>query len=155
MNTPYRSYSDHEIANFVLGVELSASTNQAIQHNLAKDDAAAARALKWEAYFLSIVDGLATSKPPEEILNKIQTTLNIKANDLNANSENEPKDISLEAGNIDLKPSDKSRFLGKKSLFKAGISILLLILIGFISWASLKAPAEKTLTHETINLQDK
>jgi anti-sigma-K factor RskA len=69
-----RSYSDPEIACYVLGLDLPEQA-QGIQALLAHDDAAAARALKWEAYLLSIVDALPATPPPDEVLQKIEQTL--------------------------------------------------------------------------------
>lgn len=71
---PQRSYSDPEIACYVLGLDLPEQA-QGIQALLAHDDAAAARALKWEAYLLGIVDALPVTPPPDEILEQIQQTL--------------------------------------------------------------------------------
>ena len=71
---PQRSYSDPEIALYVLGLDLPEQA-QGIQALLAHDDAAAARALKWEAYLLSIVDALPVTPPPDEILGQIEQTL--------------------------------------------------------------------------------
>jgi hypothetical protein len=71
---PQRSYSDPEIACYVLGLDM-AEQAQDIQALLAHDDAAAARALKWEAYLLSIVDALPAAEPPDTLLPKIQQTL--------------------------------------------------------------------------------
>ncbi|WP_322994834.1 hypothetical protein [Castellaniella sp.] len=73
----HRAYSDHEIACYVLGLDMHHQT-QDIQARLAHDDAAAARALKWEAYFLGIVDGLTPSAPPPELLMQIQATLGME-----------------------------------------------------------------------------
>lgn len=71
---PQRSYSDPEIACYVLGLDLPEQA-EGIQALLAHDDAAAARALKWEAYLLGIVDALPATRPPDEILERIQQTL--------------------------------------------------------------------------------
>jgi len=71
---PQRSYSDPEIACYVLGLDLPDQA-EGIQALLARDDAAAARALKWEAYLLGIVDALPATRPPDEILERIQQTL--------------------------------------------------------------------------------
>lgn len=72
----HRSYSDHEIGCYVLGLDMPEA--QDIQARLAQDDAAAARALKWEAYFLGIIDGLPPSQPPAEVIARIQATLGIQ-----------------------------------------------------------------------------
>lgn len=73
----HRSYSDHEIGCYVLGLDMPEHT-QDIQARLAQDDAAAARALKWEAYFLGIVDGLPPAPPPAAVIARIQATLGIQ-----------------------------------------------------------------------------
>lgn len=68
------SYSDTEIAHFVLGLDLG-DQGRAIEALLAHDDAAAARALKWEAYLLGIVDALPPLAPPDTVLPRVQQTL--------------------------------------------------------------------------------
>lgn len=73
MKSP-RSYSDPEIARYVLGLDMPERT-PGIQALLAHNDAAAARALKWEAYLLGIVDALPRATPPETLLLHIQQTL--------------------------------------------------------------------------------
>lgn len=146
MNKPYRSYSDHEIANYVLGIELSANTTHGIQHNLAIDNAAAAKALKWEAYFLSLTDGLKKQQPPEDILQNIQNTLGITiaAVDENASVVADTKPESVIQADETPKRFD--------SKFKLAIGLALIIVIGFIAWASLKAPVEQSMTQQTIDL---
>lgn len=74
----HRSYSDHEIACYVLGLDMPEHARD-IQSRLAQDDAAAARALKWEAYFLGIVDALQPAPPPADVLTRIHSTLGIEA----------------------------------------------------------------------------
>lgn len=69
-----RSYDDREIARYVLGLYDETQSNN-IQQCLARDNAAAARALKWEAYFLGIVDALPQSVPPPALLAQIEETL--------------------------------------------------------------------------------
>ncbi len=66
--------SDLDIAEYVLGL---ASTEEAaaIQAWLAQDNAAAACALKWEAYLLEIADGLPGVPPPPGLQARIQATL--------------------------------------------------------------------------------
>lgn len=70
-----RSYSDAEIAHYVLGLTLPAEQERDLQDQLAHDDAAAARALKWEAYLLAIVDALPPSPPPPALEQRIRSSL--------------------------------------------------------------------------------
>ncbi len=73
----HRSYSDHEIACYVLGLDMPDQSRD-IQARLAQDDAAAARALKWETYFLGIVDALQPAPPPATVIARIQATLGME-----------------------------------------------------------------------------
>ncbi|HUH40079.1 MAG TPA: hypothetical protein VL024_04320, partial [Castellaniella sp.] len=68
------AYQDLDIAEYVLGLHASDEA-AAIQACLAQDNAAAACALKWEAYLLSIVDELEGVAPPAELQARIRTTL--------------------------------------------------------------------------------
>lgn len=152
MNKQYRSYSDHEIANYVLGIELPETQAKGIQHNLASDNAAAARALKWEAYFLSMVDGLEPINPKVDNLEKIQTSLNIKI----AALENKGTNDSLDTNQSPSDPIQAADIPSKKKIngkLKLAIGILVLLIIGFISWASLKAPTEPAVIQQTIDLK--
>ncbi|MFA5663423.1 hypothetical protein [Castellaniella sp.] len=73
-----RNFTDHEIACYVLGIEISVPRSE-IENALAHDNAAAARALKWEAYFLGIVDVLPRQTPDGTVLAQIESTLGMRA----------------------------------------------------------------------------
>ena len=77
MRPTYPSYSDDEIARYVLGLDMPDRVAD-IQSRLAHDDAAAARALKWEAYFLGIVDALPVQPPPDAVLERIRQSLGME-----------------------------------------------------------------------------
>lgn len=151
MNKPLRSYSDHEIANYVLGIDLPKNISEGIQYKLAADDAAAARALKWEAYFLSLVDGLEPLKPAADNLENIQKTLNISIDA--ADNENQSLDQitdafanSTEAGQI----FSRKKRISKLSKVIGAIVVFIVILIALISF---KAPVEQSITQQTIDLK--
>ncbi|MFA7438414.1 hypothetical protein [Castellaniella sp.] len=72
-----RNFTDHEIACYVLGIE-RAIPRQEVEDALAHDNAAAARALKWEAYFLGIVDALPPCAPDETLFAQIESTLGMQ-----------------------------------------------------------------------------
>ncbi|MGA0584940.1 MAG: hypothetical protein ACO2ER_13680, partial [Castellaniella sp.] len=74
---PLRSYSDDEIARYVLGLDMPDRVAD-IQSRLAHDNAAAARALKWEAYFLGIVDALPAQPAPDAVLDRIRQSLGME-----------------------------------------------------------------------------
>ncbi|MGB7525002.1 MAG: hypothetical protein WA923_11790, partial [Castellaniella sp.] len=77
----HRSYSDDEVARYVLGLDMPDRVAD-IQARLAHDDAAAARALKWEAYFLGIVDALPAQPAPDAVLDRIRQSLGMEMEDL-------------------------------------------------------------------------
>ncbi len=71
---PAQNFSDYDIACYVIGID-KPEVDHYIQAHLASDDAAAARALKWEAYFLDLVDALPKAQPPAEILLALEQSL--------------------------------------------------------------------------------
>lgn len=77
MKNTYRYYSEYEIAQYVLGLDLPEATKNGIQQYLASDNAAAAKALKWESYFLGFVDAIPAQEPPDAVLDKLHTSLNL------------------------------------------------------------------------------
>src|SRR5690606_3910094 len=77
MKPNYPSFSDDEIARYVLGLDMPDRVAE-IQSRLAHDDAAAARALKWEAYFLGIVDALPAQPPSDAVLDRIRQSLGME-----------------------------------------------------------------------------
>lgn len=152
MTKQYRSYSDHEIANYVLGVRLSESNTTGIQHNLSNNNAAAARALKWEAYFLGIVDGLAPQPPDAQVLNNIQQTLQINLAD-NATPINQDKDNEAECARY-LADKKKNKCLQKFKINKFNMALItaIIIIIALVAIISTQGSGEKTLVQETVNL---
>uniref|UniRef100_UPI00333F52D5 hypothetical protein n=1 Tax=Castellaniella defragrans TaxID=75697 RepID=UPI00333F52D5 len=73
-----RAYTDLEIAEYVLGLAAPGDT-AGIQAWLAQDNAAAACALKWEAYLLDIADDLPGEPPAPGLYTRIQNSLGFAA----------------------------------------------------------------------------
>lgn len=74
MKQPAHPYTELDIAEYVLGVS-TPDDSAAIQGWLARDDAAAACALKWEAYLLDIAGTLPDEAPSPLLHARIQGTL--------------------------------------------------------------------------------
>jgi hypothetical protein len=151
----HRSYTDHEIARYVLGVEMPGQARD-IQASLAHDDASAARALKWEAYLLSIVDALPPSPPPYELLEQIRATLGMA--DLVANADPVPGEAcalrdagaSREAAGAG---RPRRRLNRKRLLVGIGIGVLLAALAALVIQASLRPIRPGTQVQQVIPLQ--
>ena len=149
----HRSYSDHEIACYVLGLDMPEHAGD-IQARLAHDDAAAACALKWEAYFLGIVDALPPAPPPEALLMQIRTTLGMEETPIAA----EPRRVADE-------PAPDAAFHGepaigrrirrlswRRVLAAAGIGAAAAVIVLLI-WASLKPAPSGTLVQQPLHLE--
>lgn len=158
--THHRSYSDHEIANYVLGVEMPDHAIH-IQARLARDDAAAARALKWEAYFLGIVDALPPSPPPAELLAQIQATLGMDhtavMGESRRSSPRSPR-ADDDATSTDQSDAPARRFRKQLStrrlLLAIGVGVAILA-GGVLVWASLKPPPPSTVVQQPLHLEPK
>ncbi|MFT0531657.1 hypothetical protein ACMHYJ_02325 [Castellaniella hirudinis] len=148
----HRAYSDHEIACYVLGLDMREQA-QDIQARLARDDAAAARALKWEAYFLDIVDGLPASPPPPELLTRVQNSLGMEY--IAFPGETRPGH-QPEAGTAasppaeDHKPRGRSPRPRKRLMITAGLCVATGLLV-LLTWASLR-PTPSTVLQQDIQL---
>ncbi|CAM5793118.1 hypothetical protein CCAE64S_03127 [Castellaniella caeni] len=152
----HRSYSDHEIARYVLGLD-SPEHTQDIQARLAQDDAAAACALKWEAYFLGIVDALPPAPPPATVLAGIQATLGIEETPTDAApttgrpSHEAPETASDTATTpAPARPRCAWRF-GRKQAVVASIVAVVIILVVLVLSASLHHTSS-TVVQQTIDL---
>lgn len=151
----HRAYSDHEIACYVLGLDMH---NQAleIQARLAHDDAAAARALKWEAYFLGIVDGLAPSAPPPALMRQIQATLGMEHIPIMAGDHppvDKPADPQYATDDTEKASSQKPHWgteSRRRLVITAGLCAAAGLLV-FLAWASLR-PTASTMIQQDIQL---
>ncbi|HET8596279.1 MAG TPA: hypothetical protein VFM22_00805 [Castellaniella sp.] len=159
----HRSYSDHEIARYVLGLDMAEHTRE-IQARLARDDAAAARALKWEAYFLDIVDALPGSPPPPSVLASIQATLGM---------EDEPvlgdaRPRASAAGPAQDGPAPdapqtpaprrrapRRRRLSKRRVLLAAGAVVVVATAVLLAWAALRPAPSGTLVQQPLHLQSK
>lgn len=124
MKSP-RTYTDLEIARYVLGLYMPEQSRQ-VQKRLALDDAAAACALKWEAYFLDIVDALPPAPVSDTVLLRIEQSLgmqghiapgadpNGQAVALNANGHAGAGDTPAAAGMVHQSQVGKSRAGGRR-----------------------------------------
>lgn len=152
---PHRSYSDHEIACYVLGLD-AAERTQAIQARLATDDAAAARALKWEAYFLSIVDALPPSPPPPALLAQIQSTLGMQAFSTTAEPRNPAAEAEFQppSPGAEADRAEPRRQLGRpRPRIAATIGIFVAASLAvLLAWASLRPIGPSTIIQQDIHL---
>ncbi|WP_322998924.1 hypothetical protein [Castellaniella sp.] len=149
----HRSYSDHEIACYVLGLDMPGHAND-LQARLAHDDAAAACALKWEACFLGIVDALPPAEPPEALLLQIQATLGMEDMPITA----EPR-LPQQTAEPDDKTAGRQatrRRVRRLSWRRVSIAIgigVAVVLIALLTWASLRPAPTGTLVQQPLQLQ--
>jgi anti-sigma-K factor RskA len=157
----HRSYSDHEIARYVLGLDMAEHAGE-IQARLARDDAAAARALKWEAYFLDIVDALPASPPPPAVLARIQATLGMEDEPVREDARPHPAAAGpAEEGPAPEAPeppaarrrAPRPRRVSKRRVLLAAGAILVLAIAILLGWAALKPAPSGTLVQQPLHLQ--
>ncbi|WP_269498657.1 hypothetical protein [Castellaniella sp. S9] len=80
MKHPARTHTDLDVAEYVLGLAAADDTAE-IQAWLARDNAAAACALKWEAYLLGIADDLPGEVPAPALRARIHASLGFTQTD--------------------------------------------------------------------------
>ncbi|MGB3835126.1 hypothetical protein [Castellaniella sp.] len=148
----HRPYSDHEIARYVLGLDMGPHT-QEIQARLARDNAAAARALKWETYFLDIVDALPASPPPPSVLAQLEASLSMEPYPPQAASAVPDTDAA------DAHPPEVARTHVSRNYFKQprawrtlGLIVAVAVLM-FLTWAALKPLPDETQVQQTVHLE--
>lgn len=148
----HRSYSDHEIARYVLGLDMGLHA-QEIQERLARDNAAAARALKWEAYFLDIVDALPPSPPPPSVLAQLEASLGMEPSP--------PQSAALvrDNGPINTEPAKISEtrapagFFGWQHAWRTlGLLVVVAVLL-LLVWAALKPLPDETQVQQAVHLE--
>ncbi|MGB6242672.1 MAG: hypothetical protein WBF69_09350 [Castellaniella sp.] len=154
----HRSYSDHDIASYVLGLDMPDYAVD-IQARLAHDDAAAARALKWEAYFLGIADALPPSPPPAALLAQIQATLGMEDAPIQRESRQaqDPNAQSSDDAAAADKPTTRSRTrrLSKRRVALAVGAVLVVLVAVVLIWASLKPLPASTTVQQPLHLEPK
>ncbi|WP_323017355.1 hypothetical protein [Castellaniella sp.] len=156
----HRSYSDHEIASYVLGLDMPDRAID-IQARLAHDDAAAARALKWETYFLGIADALPPAPPPAELLMQIQATLGMENAPITEESRQpqQPADARIDdaasTSASAARPRTRTKHLSKRRLLLAVGVIAAILVIIMLVWASLKPLPDSTVVQQPLHLEAK
>jgi hypothetical protein len=147
---PLRSYSDDEIARYVLGLDMPDRVAD-IQARLAHDDAAAARALKWEAYFLGIVDALPAQPAPDAVLDRIRQSLGMEMEEPPVMGETRTSGAEPHPASRDDPPRRRARrgprLRRGRVVLALGIGVAL-CLVAVAIWASLRpAPAGTVVRH--------
>lgn len=152
----HRSYSDDEIARYVLGLDMPDRVAD-IQSRLAHDDAAAARALKWEAYFLGIVDALPAQPAPDAVLDRIRQSLGMEMEDMPVIGEARTDGADPRAASGD-EPSRRRAPRGTR-LRRGRVAVALVIaavlgLAALALWASLKPIPAGTIVQQPVHLEN-
>jgi len=156
-----RSYSDHEIACYVLGLD---GPDQArdIQARLAQDDVAAACALKWETCFLSIVDALPPAPPPDELLLRIRASLDMEDAPIVGDARSRPPGAGAASPPAadDPAPGDRAARrrrrthprLNRSRLALVAAAVVLSCVAVLVVWASLR-PTTSRMVQQSVQLQ--
>ena len=155
-----QSYSDDEIARYVLGLDMPERVAD-IQARLARDDAAAARALKWETYFLGIVDALPRQPAPDAVLDRICQSLGMSLQDAPVMGESRRDDAS--AGATSVTPQTAARRRGQtgrrpqlrrgRLILAAGAAVVLVV-VALAIWAGLRPPPAASIVQQSIQLEN-
>ncbi|MHA3902754.1 hypothetical protein ACTPOE_04080 [Castellaniella sp. WN] len=155
MKSSYPSYSDDEIARYVLGLDMPDRVAD-IQSRLAHDDAAAARALKWEAYFLGIVDALPVQPPPDAVLDRIRQSLGMEMEEPPVMGEirasgAEPRPASGDGRQPPGRERRGARLRRGRVAMALGI-VVALCLAALALWASLRPTPTGTVVQQPVHL---
>lgn len=150
-----RPYSDMEIACYVLGLDMAEDT-AGIQTLLAHEDAAAARALKWEAYLLDIVDALPPSMPSEATLQRIEQTLGMtlaEASPALSAPGMPAAPLMTDPGRTEKTGTSMRRARMLRRLRLAGVitTLIVALLAGIVLWAIMRT-TPSTVVEQSINL---
>ncbi len=156
MNTNrHRSYSDDEIARYVLGLDMPDRVAD-IQSRLAHDDAAAARALKWEAYFLGIVDALPAQPAPDAVLDRIRQSLGMETEEPPVMGETRTAGAAPHSASRDDPPRRRARRGPRLRRGRVAVALgiaVALCLAGLVLWASLRPTPAGTVVQHPVHLQ--
>jgi len=157
MKPNYPSFSDNEIARYVLGLDMPDRVAE-IQSRLAHDDAAAARALKWEAYFLGIVDALPAQPPSDAVLDRIRQSLGMELEDAPIMGEirppvAEPAPVSAD-GSASRRARRRPRLRrGRVAMAIGGVAAL--CLVALLLWISLRPTPAGTIVQHPVLLESR
>ncbi|CDM24268.1 hypothetical protein BN940_09031 [Castellaniella defragrans 65Phen] len=154
MRPTYPSYSDDEIARYVLGLDMPDRVAD-IQSRLAHDDAAAARALKWEAYFLGIVDALPVQPPPDAVLERIRQSLGMERDEPPVLGEARASGAAPRAAAGD-EPPRRTRRVPRLRRGRLALAIgigVALCLATLALWAGLRPPPAGTVVQQPVHLE--
>ncbi len=144
-----QSYTDLDVAEYVIGLTAPDDAH-AIQDWLAKDDAAAACALKWEAYLLGIADAVPREAPTADLYARIQASLGFTAEADAATIVHEGRQVRAE------RPRDASarRRPGRlrRGRVAAAAAVLAAVILSGVLGVALLRPAEPQATEQSVQL---
>ncbi|MFV0284468.1 MAG: hypothetical protein ACK5JE_11855 [Castellaniella sp.] len=156
MSTRPAAYSDAEIARYVLGLHTPERVAD-IQSRLACDNAAAARALKWEAYFLGIVDALPPEPVPDAVLSRICQSLGMDMEAASVMGETRPGAVAQRSVLRDSpprRPRRGPRLRRGRVALALGLAIAL-GLAALVLWASLQPAPVGTVVQHPVELENR
>jgi anti-sigma-K factor RskA len=156
MKTTPNAYSDDEIARYVLGLDMPERVAD-IQARLARDDAAAARALKWETYFLGIVDALPAQPAPDAVLDRICQSLGMTVEDPPILGDTRAPDTDVRPHAEPAPARRATRRSGRPRLRRGRLALALgaavvLCLAALSLWAGLKPLPAGTEVQQSVQL---
>lgn len=154
---PLRSYSDDEIARYVLGLDMPDRVAD-IQSRLAHDNAAAARALKWEAYFLGIVDALPAQPVPDAVLERIRQSLGMEMDEPPVMGESATDSAAQRPTAVDGSRHRRTqrgvRLRRGRVAAALGIAVVL-CLVALALWAGLRPTPVGTVVQQPVHLENR